>query len=130
LAVAVLALHVCVILFNIFGLVAIPLGAWRGWQFVRIAWWRWLHLASLAAVAVQALAGRACFLTLLQDSLMGRGGREPPLIMRWIDRMVFWPLPLWFFAALYVLVWCFALALLWAVPPARPGGWSGSAALR
>ena len=59
----VLAAHVAIILFNVVGLVVIPLGAWRGWRFVRIFWWRALHLAILAIVAVQALLARDCFLT-------------------------------------------------------------------
>ncbi len=117
LAEAVLALHIGVILFNVFGLVAIPLGAWRGWRFVRVAWWRFVHLGALAAVAAQAVAGRACFLTIWQGALSGVGSNEPPLIMRWVDVVVYWPLPLWFFTALYVAVWCYALALLWLVPP-------------
>jgi hypothetical protein len=120
LADAVLALHLLVIGFNVFGLLAIPLGAWRRWRFVRIAWWRWLHVAALAVVAVQALAGRACFLTLWQAALLANGGRTPPLIMRWVDRVIFWPLPLWAFAALYVAVWIYVLVLLWVVPPAWP----------
>ena len=117
LAEAVLALHLGVILFNVFGLVAVPLGAWRGWRFVRVAWWRYLHLGALAVVAVQAVIGRACFLTLWQDALRGVSGNETPLIMGWVDRLIYWRLPVWFFAVLYVLVWCYALALLWLVPP-------------
>lgn len=130
LAGTVLALHIGVILFNVFWLLAVPLGAWRGWHFVRITWWRWLHVGALAAVAVQALAGHACFLTLWQDALLGRGGNQQPLIMRWVDRIIFWPLPLWFFIALYVVVWCYALALLWLVPPTWPRFLHGSAPLR
>jgi hypothetical protein len=117
LANGVLALHVALILFNVFGLIAIPLGAWCGWRFVRIAWWRLLHLLALAMVAAQAVAGRVCFLTLLQDDLLGQHGRPAPLIMRWVDRVIFWPLPLWFFAGLYVLVWLYVLALWWWVRP-------------
>ena len=121
LAEGVLALHLGVIAFNVFGLVAIPLGGWRGWRFVRVVWWRLLHLGALAVVAVQAVLGQACFLTIWQDALSGVGGNQPPLIMRWVDRIIFWPLPLWFFAVLYVLVWCYTLALLWLVPPTRSG---------
>jgi hypothetical protein len=36
LADTVLALHVGVILFNVFGVVVIPLGGWLGWRFVRV----------------------------------------------------------------------------------------------
>jgi hypothetical protein len=118
LAIVILAIHVAVIAFNLFGLVAIPLGGWRGWRFVRVTWWRALHLAALAGVALQALFGRACFLTLWQDALAG-GATSTPLIVRWVDRLIYWPLPLWFFAALYVAVFAYTLALWFLVPPGR-----------
>jgi len=113
---AVLAVHLAVIGFNLFGLVAIPLGAWRGWAFVREPVWRWLHVGSLAVVALQAIAGRACFLTDWQDALIGRRA-EAPLIMRWVNGIVFWPLPIWVFAAIYVALFAYVLALIWLVPP-------------
>jgi Protein of Unknown function (DUF2784) len=118
LALAVLAVHLAVIAFNLFGLVAVPLGAWRGWGFVRVFWWRALHLACLAAVAFQALLGRACFLTLWEASLEGASAPQP-LIARWVDSLIFWPLPIWAFAALYAAVWLYALALWRLVPPRR-----------
>lgn len=121
LALLVLAAHVGIILFNVAGLVLIPLGGWRGWGFVRIFWWRALHLAILALVAVQALLARACFLTLWQSTLQERAGESAssaPLIARWLHDLLFWPLPLWFFAVLYVAVWLYAL-LLWRLVPPR-----------
>lgn len=121
LASLVLAFHVGVILFNLFGLIVIPLGGWRGWSFVRVFWWRALHLAILAVVALQALLGRACFLTIWQSALEGEAGSPPPLIASWVSRLIFWPLPLWFFAALYGAVWIYALLLWRFVPPALPG---------
>jgi hypothetical protein len=117
----VLAIHVGIIAFNVVALVVIPLGAWRGWGFVRILWWRALHLAILALVAVQALLARACFLTLRQSALQQRAGEtapSAPLIERWVHSLIFWPLPLWFFAALYVAVCLYAL-LLWRLVPPR-----------
>ena len=119
LALAVLAVHVAVIAFNLFGLVAVPLGAWRGWRFVRVFWWRALHLALLAVVALQALFGRACFLTLWQAALEGNGAAPQPLVARWVEAIVFWPLPPWMFAALYLAVWIYALMLWRLVPPRR-----------
>ena len=85
---------------------------------MRILWLRLLHLASLAVVAVQAVLGRACFLTDWQDALTG-GGAEDPLIMRWVNSVVFWPLPPWVFAAGYVAVFAYVAALWWLVPPRR-----------
>jgi hypothetical protein len=118
LAIVILAVHVAIIAFNLFGLVAIPLGAWRGWRFVRIRWWRALHVALLAMVALQALFGRACFLTIWQDALAGNAG-APPLIVRWVNSLIYWPLPIWFFATLYVAVLAYTLALWFLVPPGR-----------
>lgn len=114
---AVLATHLGVIAFNIFGLVVIPLGAWRGWAWVRIRWWRALHLASLAVVALQATLGRACFLTLWQSDLTGAA--EQPLIMRWVNSVIYWPLPMWVFTAAYVAIFAYVLGLwIWVRPRA------------
>jgi hypothetical protein len=113
-----LAVHFTVIAFNLFGLIAIPLGAWRRWSWVRAPLWRWLHLATLAVVAAQALAGRACFLTIWQDALSGRPEGEP-LVMRLVNSVIFWPLPAWVFTAAYVAILAYALALLSWAPP-RP----------
>jgi hypothetical protein len=118
LAAAVLALHAAVIAFNLFGLVAIPLGARLGWAFVRVFWWRALHLGSMATVAVQAAAGRACFLTIWQDGLEGQAGGEP-LVARLVNRLIYWPLPLWVFAAAYGLALAYVLLLWRLVPPRR-----------
>ena len=115
---AVLAAHLLVIAFNVFGLVVIPLGGWLGWRWVRVRWWRLLHLASLAVVALQAALGRACFLTIWQDDLTD-GGRADPLIMRWVNRLIYWPLPIWVFTAAYLAVFAYVLALWWWVRPGR-----------
>jgi hypothetical protein len=120
--VAILALHVAVILFNLFGLIAVPIGAVCGWRFVRIGWWRVLHLVLLAVVAGQALWGRACILTLWQAALAGAGADRTPLIARWVDRVIYWPLPLWVFAMLYVAIFGYALVLFWLVPVRRQPG--------
>jgi hypothetical protein len=114
----VLALHLVVIGFNLFGMVAIPLGARLDWAFVRVRWWRLLHLASLAVVALQALLGRACLLTIWQDDLSGKA-QQPPLIMRFVNSLIYWPLPIWVFTAIYVAVFAYVVALWFVVPP-RP----------
>ena len=115
----VLALHAAIILFNVFGLVAVPIGAACGWRFVRIRWWRILHVLLLAVVAAQALSGRACILTEWQAALAGAAANPSPLIARVVDDLIYWPLPIWVFAVLYVIVFGYAVALFWLVPPDR-----------
>ncbi|HXQ12753.1 MAG TPA: DUF2784 family protein [Caulobacteraceae bacterium] len=111
----ILAAHVAIIGFNLFGLVAIPLGAWRGWRFVRRRVWRLLHLGSFAVVALQAILGRACFLTDWEADVVG-DPLHAPLIMRWVNAVIFWPLPMWVFDAVYVALFVYVVALLWLVP--------------
>ena len=113
---AILALHLLVIAFNVLGLMAIPLGAALGWGWVRGRGWRALHIVSWAVVALQAALGRACFLTLWQDSLTG-GGAGDPMIMRWVNGLIYWPLPIWMFTAAYLAVFAYVVALWWWVRP-------------
>lgn len=120
LATAILAVHLGVVVFNVGGLVLVPLGARRDWRWVRNFWLRVLHVVSLAVVAAQALLGRACFLTIWQFALQGRGsGEAPPLIATWINRLLYWPLPSWVFVAMYVAVFVYTLLLWRWVPPRR-----------
>jgi uncharacterized BrkB/YihY/UPF0761 family membrane protein len=115
---AILVLHLLVIAFNVLGLIAIPLGAAWHWRWVRVGWWRALHVASWAVVALQAALGRACFLTIWQDRLAG-AAPAPPLIARWVDSVIYWPLPIWAFAAIYLALFAGVIALWFAVPPRR-----------
>ncbi len=120
LANVVLAVHIAIIAFNVLGLVLIPWGAWRRWKWVHRPMWRLAHLFALSIVALQALFGRACFLTLWQDHWLAQAGLQTghqPLIQGWINRLLFWPLPIAFFAVLYVLVWGYVLWLWYKVPP-------------
>jgi hypothetical protein len=117
-AAAILAVHVAVIAFNVAGLLVIPVGAALRWRFIRIAWLRLLHLALLAIVAGQALAGRACILTILQDDASGQAASEP-LIMSWVDRLVYWNLPFWVFTVIYSAIFLYVLALSFLVPFGR-----------
>jgi hypothetical protein len=120
----VLAVHLAVIAFNVFGLIVIPLGAARGWHFVRVYWWRALHVGILAVVAFQAVAGRACFLTEWHAALVRAAGRDEsttPLIERFVERIIFWPVAPWVFVVLYLVVCAYTLILWRVVPPGRRG---------
>lgn len=118
LAYLVLAVHFAIISFNVLGLIAIPVGAWLGWSFVRAPVWRVLHVLSWGVVALQAATGRDCFLTDWQFELAGGQGNPEPLIARWVNSVIYWPLPLWVFALLYAAAFSLVLALMWLVPPA------------
>lgn len=117
-ALSILLLHFAVIAFNVAGCVLVPIGAWRGWRWVRGFWFRSAHLLSLAVVALQALLGRACFLTIWQGDVSG-ASHVQPLVAGWINRLIYWPLPLWVFAVAYVAIFLYVLALWAWVRPRR-----------
>jgi hypothetical protein len=112
----VLAIHFVIITFNVVGLIVIPLGGLFGWSFVRERLWRILHIASWGVVALQAVAGRACFLTDWQFELAGGEGNPDPLIARIVNAAIYWPLPLWVFTIMYAAIFAIVLALFWIIP--------------
>jgi hypothetical protein len=115
----VLMVHAACVAFVICGFVAIVVGGVLGWQWVRRAWFRFTHLALIVFIAGQALLGRLCPLTELENWLRRLGGeREYPgsFIGYWLDQILFFNAPVWFFAIIYT---AFALAVagtLWFVP--------------
>ena len=116
---AVLGLHLVIITFNVAGLILIPVCAWLGWRIIR------LHLATMGVVAGQALGGRARFLTVWQNGLAGGSQSAQPLIMHWVDGLIYWNLPMWAFAAMYSVVFLYVLALRVLVPFGRRRGGDG-----
>ncbi|MEY4880381.1 MAG: hypothetical protein RJB62_1850 [Pseudomonadota bacterium] len=118
LARATLYFHFLVVVFNISALILIPLGTFLDWGFIRIFWWRALHVASMALVAVQAALGQYCFLTLLQNRF--QAGAEPGpdfWLDEWVTRAIYWPLPFETFVVLYVIALGLTLLFwIWARP--------------
>lgn len=115
-----LAAHLTVAAFIVFGLVAIPLGGALRWPFVHVLWWRLAHLVAMGAVAAQKLMGNACFLTTWEDRLVAVAAQSPhstPSFQTFGEHVLYWNLPLWFFAALYSLLFAYALALWFVVSP-------------
>ena len=115
---AVLAVHFTLVLFIVGGLLLTWIGAPLGWRWIRNPWFRYLHLAAIGLVAVEALLGVACPLTVWEDLLRG-GSRPESFIARWTHRLLFYRAPEWVFTAAY-LAWALAtLATLRLVPPRR-----------
>src|SRR5207237_4355223 len=84
-----LGIHFAIAAFIVGGLVLVWAGAALGWRWVRIAWFRYLHLAAIALVAAEALLGAACPLTVWEDVLRG-GLRPASFIARWAQRMLYY----------------------------------------
>ena len=115
---ALLVAHFLIAAFVTGGLPLVWLGAAAGWRWVRNPWFRYLHLAAIALIALEALLGVACPLTVWEDLLRG-GLQAQTFVGRWVQRLLYYTAPGWLFTALY-LAWALAtLATLVLVPPRK-----------
>ena len=115
---AVLILHFAFVLFVVGGLAMVWIGAAAGWRWVRNGWFRAAHLAAIAFVAAEALAGVWCPLTVWEDALRGTRA-DKSFIARWIHRVLFYDLPEWVFTVSYVLFALVVAATWWIVRPGK-----------
>jgi Protein of Unknown function (DUF2784) len=106
---AVLYLHAAFVLFVVGGLLAIWIGAARGYRWSADPWFRGAHLAAIAIVIGEAWLGIPCPLTVLEDSLRGTPSAQG-FIARWVDDLLFWNLPTWFFTVMYS---AFGVSVAW-----------------
>ena len=115
----ILVLHFGIASFITAGLVLIPLGAIRDWRWVRRRSLRIAHIAAIIFVAVEALAGIACPLTVWEDLLRGGEAADAGFIQRWVGRLLYWQAPAWFFTVFYVFAAALAVLLWVRVRPQR-----------
>jgi Protein of Unknown function (DUF2784) len=115
---AILLLHVAVVLFNVMGLMAIWLGAWLGWPWIRNRTFRILHLALILFIVAEAVLGVTCPLTLWEDALRG-ATTERGFIERWIHSWFYWEAPSWVFTLAYSVFGALVALTWYRIPPAR-----------
>jgi hypothetical protein len=115
---ALLVVHFAITLFISGGLLLVWLGAALGWGWVRNPWFRYAHLAAIAFVAAEALAGVACPLTVWEDLLRGNV-QAGSFVGRWVRRLLYYEAPPWAFTAAYVAWAAATLVTLKLVPPRR-----------
>ena len=114
----VMTVHLFYVIFVASGYVLVPLGAWRGWRWVRHRWYRRLHLAAIALVAGEALAGVVCPLTELEAYLRPDGGGGT-FMGRLVESLLYSHYPAWVYTVAYVVCSLLALAMYRWIPPER-----------
>lgn len=108
----VVAVHAAIAAFLTFGIVLIPLGAWRGWRFVRRRWLRLIHLAGIWFVAIETALGFICPLTAWEAWLRRAQPDDVGFIAGWIRWILYYDVPLWIFGVIYLAA-AVLTALLW-----------------
>ena len=117
---AVLALHFGVVLFVTGGALAVAVGGWLSWGWVRAPLWRWLHLGAIGYVVVQSWLGAYCPLTVLEAWLRVQAqeqGYEKSFIEHWVQRLLYYEAPAWVFVAVYSAFGLLVVWLWWRFPP-------------
>lgn len=104
LADAILILHVSFVVFVVLGLVAIYLGYWRGWSWVRNRAFRIAHLLAIGVVVLQAWLGAICPLTIWEMKLRQMAGAATysgSFIQYWLHNLLYYDAPEWVFITAY-----------------------------
>jgi polyferredoxin len=115
----VLLVHAAYIAFVVGGFVAIVVGIIRKWAWIRNPWFRWLQLAAMGVVVIEAWCGAVCPLTVWEDALRGTASGAPiGFVVRGLQRVLFFEAPAWVFIAAYTV---FALLVVgtWIIAPPR-----------
>lgn len=114
----ILLVHVAFVLFVVAGLPAIWLGAALRWRWVRSFRFRLIHLCAIAFVAIEAVAGIMCPLTVWEDALRGTA-TETSFMARWLRSLLYYSLPEWVFTCAYLAFALIVALTWWRIPPQR-----------
>ncbi len=118
LADAILVVHAAFVVFVVGGLIATWIGVALDLRFARNRWFRGLHLAAIAFVAIESLLGYACPLTIWEDALRGNAG-DKGFVARWVHAWMYWDWPAWVFTAIYISFAALVAWTWWRYPPRR-----------
>ncbi len=120
LADVILVTHALFVVFVIFGLVAIYLGHFYKWLWVRNRLFRIVHLSAIAVVVVQSWVGVSCPLTTWEMALRENAGAEAysgSFIQYWLQSLLYYNAPEWVFIIFYTGFGLLVLAGWFLVPP-------------
>ncbi len=122
LADAVLLLHFLVVLFIVFGLIAVFVGNVRNWLWVNSPVFRIAHVMAMVVVVTQAWLGQLCPLTILESWLREQAGEaaySASFIEHWVQQVLYYEAPLWVFTLAYSAFALIVVAAWWYFPPRK-----------
>ncbi|MEY3970122.1 MAG: hypothetical protein RI968_409 [Pseudomonadota bacterium] len=112
----VLALHLLLATLIAAGLLLIPLGGIRHWRWVRNRRLRLTHAALMLFIALEAILGLTCPLTILEYGLRQEDAPRH-FLAETMERLLYWDAPPEAFILLYVICAAWALLLWRLIPP-------------
>ena len=118
----ILVIHALFVAFIVLGLVAVLLGGYRRWRWVRNWWFRIIHLLAIGFVVVESWLGLICPLTEWESrSRAAAGGYaySGSFIQHWLHEILFYDFEPWVFTAVYTVFAVLVFVAWLLVPPAR-----------
>jgi polyferredoxin len=120
----VLITHALFVVFAVGGALAIYIGYWLSWAWVRNYWFRLLHLGAIAFVVFESWLSIICPLTIWEMQLREKGNGstyEGSFIQHWLHSALYYEAPEWLFIVIYTLFGGLVVASWFIVPPKRHG---------
>jgi hypothetical protein len=119
-------IHLGYVIFVILGFILIVAGIILKWRWIRNLWFRMIHLGAILGVALEALLGVNCPLTVLEFSL--RYGAPPAdsrvsFVGELVDSILYYDAPAWVFTIIYVVFALLVATTFFIAPPTRRGRW-------
>ncbi len=115
-------IHFGYVIFVILGFTLIVVGIILKWKWIRNFWFRIIHLAAIAGVALEALMGINCPLTVLEFKLRYASflsGKKVSFVGNIIDSILFYNAPLWLFTIIYTAFAIIVVITFIMAPPSR-----------
>ena len=117
-------IHLGYVIYVILGFILILAGIFLKWKWIRNLWFRMIHLGAIVGVALEALLGMNCPLTVLEFSL--RYGAPPSerrlsFVGELIDSILYYDAPAWLFTIIYVGFALLVATTFIIAPPSRKG---------
>jgi hypothetical protein len=116
----ILITHVLFVAFVVLGLVAIYIGSWLSWGWVRNFRFRILHLSGIAIVVVESWTGMACPLTNWEMQLRKQAGLaayNESFIQHWLHTILYFQAAEWVFIVCYTVFGGLVVASWFIVRP-------------
>jgi hypothetical protein len=117
-----LLLHALFVAYVVVGLILVLTGKVLAWNWVKNPWFRWMHLAAITVVVLQAWFGVICPLTTLEMALRSRAGDSVypgSFIAHWMETILYYDAPAWVFAVCYTAFGVLVVASWFWVRPRR-----------
>lgn len=116
----ILVTHALFVAFVVLGLVAILLGGYRRWGWVRNGWFRVIHFLAIGIVMAESWLGLICPLTEWESrsrEAAGGSAYASSFIQHWLHEILFYDFAPWVFTVTYTVFGILVLLAWLLVPP-------------